>query len=77
MEVNIWKKFVGLIPGGVRVIGTVTGVNLAQGISTVRLRNGSSFAARGVSVPAGSNAIVIDGNVVSSAPDLPQYDVEV
>ncbi|SEQ87282.1 hypothetical protein SAMN04244573_02430 [Azotobacter beijerinckii] len=38
--VNPWKKFIGLLPGGVRTAGTVTAVNTARGTSTVELRNG-------------------------------------
>lgn len=77
MEVNIWKKFVGLIPGGSRTIGLVMSVNTTAGTSTVQLRDGSEFTATGTSVTAGQNAIVTDGVVVGKAPSLPQYSVTV
>ncbi|MDV7210935.1 hypothetical protein [Azotobacter beijerinckii] len=64
--VNPWKKFIGLLPGGVRTVGTVMAVNTARGTSTVELRNGISITARG-----------IDGQITGPAPELPQYDIEV
>lgn len=77
MEVNIWKRFVGLIPGGARTIGKVVFVNKVQGISTVELRDGTTFFAKGTSVEREKYAIIVDGQVVSEAPNLPQYSVEV
>lgn len=75
--VNPWKKFIGLLPGGVRAVGTVTSVNATSGMSTIIMRNGTRIAARGISVPVGTKAFVEDGQVIGPAPNLPQYDVEV
>lgn len=75
--VNPWKRFIGLLPGGERAVGTVTTINQASGISIIQLRNGTEIAARGVDVPQGSKAFVVDGIITGPAPDLPYYDVEV
>ena len=75
--VNPWKKFVGLLPGGMRAVGTVASVSTATGSSLVTLRNGSQITARGVDVPAGSRCFIVDGQITGPAPELPQYDVEV
>lgn len=75
--VNPWKRFIGLLPGGARTVGTVTAINQPAGISTVTLRNGSSVTAQGVSVAVGLRAFVVDGRVVGPAPMLDQYEVEV
>lgn len=70
--VNPWKKFIGLLPGGVRLVGTVE-----SGTSLITLRNGSQIAARGTDVPVGARCFVVDGQITGPAPELPQYDVEV
>ena len=75
--VNPWKRFISLLPGGSRVIGTVTHVSEATGTTTVTLRNGSEMVAMGVGVDIGSKCFIKDGQVTGPAPDLPQYDVEV
>ncbi|WP_349571025.1 hypothetical protein [Azotobacter salinestris] len=75
--VNPWKKFIGLLPGGVRAVGTVTAVNTASGTSTVELRNGVPITARGIGVAVGGKAFVVDGQITGPAPELPQYDIEV
>jgi len=75
--VNPWRRFIGLLPGGERAVGTVVSVNQASGISIVQLRNGTEIAARGIDVPQGSRAFIIDGLISGPAPELPQYDVEV
>lgn len=77
MRVNIWKQFIGLLPGGSRIVGRVVFINTITGMSTVELRDGSQFAATGTDIPVGTNAIVVDGVITTHAPDLPQYDVEV
>ena len=75
--VNPWKKFIGLLPGGVRAVGTVTAVNTASGTNTVELRNGVPITARGTGVAVGSKAFVVDGQITGPAPELPQFDVNV
>ena len=75
--VNPWKRFIGLLPGGERTVGTVVSINEASGISIVQLRNGTEIAARGIDVPQGSRAFIVDGQITGPAPELPHYDVEV
>ena len=75
--VNPWKLFISLLPGGSRVVGTVTSVSTTTGTTTVTLRNGSEMVAMGVGVDVGSKCFIKDGQVTGPAPDLPQYDVEV
>ena len=75
--VNPWKRFEALLPGGQRAVGTVIAINTASGISTVQLRNGAEITSRGIDVPQGSKAFIVDGQITGPAPDLPQYDVEV
>lgn len=75
--VNPWKRFIGLLPGGTRTVGTVASINTTTGTSTITLRNGSQMTARGTSVAAGQKAFVVDGQVAGQAPGLPQYEVEV
>lgn len=75
--VNPWKRFIGLLPGGIRTVGTVVSINTSAGTSTVRLRNLVEVVVQGVSVSAGSRAFVVDGRVTGPAPELAQYEVEV
>lgn len=75
--VNPWKRFIGLLPGGSRTVGTVASINASSGTSTVTLRNGVQVTVRGVSVQAGQKAFIVDGQITGPAPSLPQYDVEV
>ena len=75
--VNPWKRFIGLLPGGVRTVATVVSVDLASGTSIVALRNGNQMTARGVDVEPASRAFVLDGDIMGPAPELPQFDVEV
>jgi len=75
--VNPWKRFIGLLPGGSRTVGTVASINLQAGTSTVTLRNGSQMTAKGTGVPVGRKAFVMDGQVAGTAPELVQYDLEV
>lgn len=75
--VNPWKRFIGLLPGGTRTVGTVTSVNLQNGTSVIALRNGNQISAKGTGVARGLKAFVVDGQVVGQAPGLVQYEVEV
>jgi len=75
--VNPWKRFIGLLPGGTRTVGTVASINLQTSTSTITLRNGSQMTAKGTSVPVGLRAFVVDGQVTGQAPALVQYEVEV
>lgn len=75
--VNPWKRFIGLLPGGVRTVGKIAAVHPLSGTSTAQLRNGSAVTVQGVSVQAGQRAFIVDGRVVGPAPMLDQYEVEV
>jgi len=75
--VNPWKRFVGLLPGGVRTVATVRAISEPNGISHVELRTGVQITVRGVDVPVGSKAYIADGVITGAAPDLPHYDVDV
>lgn len=75
--VNPWKRFIGLLPGGVRTVAIVRSIDATAGISTVELRTGTRIAVRGVDVPSGSKAYIADGTITGPAPNLPHYDVDV
>jgi len=74
---NPWKRFIGLLPGGVRTVATVRGINPASGLSEVELRTGTRVIVRGVDVPVSSKAYIADGLITGPAPDLPHFDVDV
>lgn len=74
---NPWKKFIGLLPGGVRTVATVKSINSASGISEVELRTGTRVTVRGVDVPVNSKAYIADGVITGPAPNLAHYDVDV
>ena len=75
--INPWKKFIGLLPGGVRTVATVMSINTTTGISEVELRNGARVAVRGIDVPVSSKAYIADGTITGPAPNLVHYDVDV
>ena len=75
--VNPWKRFIGLLPGGERTVGTVANINASAGTSILTLRNGVAVMVQGTSVGVGQKAFVVDGKITGQAPSLPQYDVDV
>jgi hypothetical protein len=75
--VNPWRRFIGLLPGGVRTVATVKFINAALGISEVELRSGDRITVRGTDVPVNSKAYIADNQITGAAPDLPHYDVDV
>lgn len=75
--VNPWKRFIGLLPGGVRTVGTVKAINTTTGLSEVELRTGTRVTVRGVDVPVNSKAYIADGVITGPAPGLPHFDVDV
>ena len=75
--VNPWKRFIGLLPGGVRTVAIVRSIDTTAGISTVELRTGTRVTMRGVDVPVNSKAYIADGTITGPAPNLPHLDVEV
>jgi hypothetical protein len=76
-SVNPWKRFISLLPGGARTVGSVVSISTASGTSVIALRNGVQITARGVDVAVGHKAFIEDGQITGPAPDLPQYDIEV
>lgn len=75
--VNPWKRFIGLLPGGVRTVAIIRSINAAAGISTAELRTGTRVTVRGVDVQVGSKAYIADGTITGPAPNLPHLDVDV
>lgn len=76
-SVNPWKRFIGLLPGGVRTVAIVRSINTTAGISEVELRTGVRITVRGVDVPVGTKAYVADMVITGPAPNLPHMDVDV
>lgn len=75
--VNPWKRFIELLPGGSRAVGQVMHIDTSAGTSVIKLRNGSEIMAQGTGVDVGQMCFVKDGQVMGTAPSLPQFDVEV
>ncbi|MDF2076644.1 hypothetical protein P2Q70_18830 [Pseudomonas mendocina] len=75
--INPWKRFIGLLPGGVRTVATVRSINTSAGTSEAELRTGTRVTVRGVDVPVNSKAYISDGTITGPAPDLPHFDVDV
>ncbi|MDH0894216.1 MULTISPECIES: hypothetical protein [unclassified Pseudomonas] len=75
--VNPWKRFIGLLPGGIRTVAIVRSINAAAGMSEVELRTGTRVTVRGVDVSVGTRAYIADGVITGPAPDLPHLDVDV
>lgn len=75
--INPWKRFTGLLPGGVRTVATVLSIDTTRGISRVELRTGVQISVRGVDVAVSSKAYIADGVITGPAPDLPHMDVDV
>lgn len=74
---NPWKRFIGLLPGGVRTVAIVRSIDTTTGLSQVELRTGTRVTVRGVDVPINSNAYIADGTITGPAPSLPHFDVDV
>lgn len=75
--INPWKRFIGLLPGGVRTVAIVRSINATAGLSEVELRTGTRVTVRGVDVPVNSKAYIADGVISGPAPDLLHFDVDV
>jgi len=76
MATNLWVAFKRLLPGAPLTIVTVNSVN-TDGTSTVTSAGGGAMRVRGTSVAAGKKAYVKDGSIVSEAPNLQHYEIEV
>lgn len=75
--INPWRRFIGLLPGGVRTVAIVRSINTTAGLSEVELRTGTRVTVRGVDVSVNSKAYIADGVITGPAPDLPHFDVDV
>ncbi|WP_422135477.1 hypothetical protein [Endozoicomonas sp. ALD040] len=73
---NIWQQFKSLIPEDGRTVATIMAKN-GNGISQVRLRDGSVISVQGESVGVGQKAFIQGGAIQGSAPELAQYEAEV
>lgn len=73
---NLYKKFLELLPRDILLVGEVTAHN-SDGTSTIELPDGNLIRARGQSVSVGNNAFIEAGEVKGQAPSLPSYDLEV
>lgn len=76
MATNLWARFRRLLPGNPLIIVTVVSVN-TDGTSTVTTASGGAMRVLGTTVAAASKAYVKDGAIVSEAPNLPHYEIEV
>jgi len=74
--VNPYKRFKELLGSSSKQIAEVL-TTYNDGTSLVKTRNGKQFIARGTSVIAGEKAWIVNGEIVSEAPNLPAYSVEV
>lgn len=76
MGTNLWAKFKRMLPDNPLIIVTVATVN-ADGTSTVVTAGDGVMRVLGTSVVAGKKAYVREGIVVSEAPDLQYFEIEV
>ncbi|ERI53379.1 hypothetical protein N878_03915 [Pseudomonas sp. EGD-AK9] len=75
--INPWRRFIGLLPGGVRTVAIVRSINTTAGTSEVELRTGTRVTVRGVDIAVNSKAYIADGVITGPAPSLPHFDVDV
>jgi len=73
--VNPYKRFKELLGSSSKQIATVL-TTYSDGTSLVTVR-GRNFTARGTDVPVGRKAWIVNGDIISEAPDLPVYSVTV
>ena len=73
---NIWQKFRGLLPSGMRVIVTIKSI-YPNGTAQAYLRNGSVIIVQGEGLEIGQRYFAVDRKVQSVAPALDYFEVEV
>lgn len=71
------EKLRDLLIGEYTLVATVQSVDKIEGTSIVRTESGSILKVRGTSVDAGIKAFIKNGVVVSEAPNVSYYEVEV
>lgn len=73
---NPYKRFQQLLGSQSKQIAEVL-VTYSDGTSLVETRSGKQFVVRGNDIPAGSKAWLVDGVIISEAPNMPSYSVTV
>lgn len=73
---NAMKRFKRVLGGTSKQVAEVISI-ANDGTSLVELRNGKRFIARGDTVAMGDNAWIVNGEIISKAPDLPSYAVTI
>jgi len=76
MATNLWAKFRRLLPGDPLLVVEVAAVN-ADGTSTVTTPAGGAMRVLGTTVAVGKNAYIKGGAIISEAPTLTHYEIEV
>jgi len=76
MATNLWARFRRLLPGNPLIVVTVVSVN-NDGTSTVTTSAGGAMRVLGTGVAATKKAYVKDGAIISEAPNLQHYEIEV
>jgi len=74
--VNPYKRFRELLGSNSKQIAEVK-ITYNDGTSLVETRSGKQFIARGNSVITGNKAWIVNGEIISEAPNLPAYSVTV
>lgn len=77
MATNLWAKFRKLLPGDTMLVVEVTAINVSAGTSNVTTPAGGAMVVYGTSVSIGSKAYVKGGVIISEAPNLQHYEIEV
>jgi hypothetical protein len=73
---NLWARFKRLLPDNPLIIVTVNSLN-SDGTSTVVTFGGGVMRVLGTSVEVGKKAYIRAGAIVSEAPNLQHYEIEV
>ena len=75
-SVNPWRKFTNLLPGNLRAVVTITDNN-GDGTSNATTRDGAVIVVKGEGVGPGLPALIVDGEISTQVPSLPQTSTEV
>lgn len=76
MQINVWRRFQGLLPSQTITLATVTAIN-GDGTSSLSTPEGGTLRAIGTDVGVGSKVFVQFGRITGPAPNLPAYDLTV
>ena len=75
-SVNPWRAFQQLLPGGSQSVVTIT-ANNGDGTSNATARDGTPMVVKGENVAPGLPALIVDGEIKTAVPALPQTTAEV